>query len=125
MAYPNTARIGDVVASGHLADFTTGTPSLYMAAPESGRIIYVTAVPQGNSTGASTLTLKVNGTAVTGGTLQLSTTAGTTTTNDLHGLLDGTNDVFENDKISFTSDGASSDGTVACNVQVLIRPSKR
>ena len=124
MAYPNISRIGDVNVSCHLADFTTGTPSVYMAAPESGRIIYATAVPQGNSTGSSTLTMKVNGVAITGGTLALSTTAGNTTANDLHNLLDHTNDVTENDKISFTSDGASTDGTVACNVQVVIRPTR-
>jgi hypothetical protein len=120
LAYPNITRIGDVVASGHLADFTTGTPSVYLAAPQAGRIIYATAVPQGNSTGSSTLTMKVNGAAITNGTLALSTTAGTATALDLHGLLDHTNDVSEN----FTSDGASTDGTVAANVQVVIRPTR-
>src|SRR5262245_2879380 len=122
MSLPFRAHVGDVPVTVHMADFTTGTPSCYGTSPIKGRIVRIRAVPQGDTTGASTLTAKINGTAITGGTILLSQTGGTATVTDLATIKDTTVNVLENDKVSFTTDGNSSDGTVACNVSFTVRP---
>jgi hypothetical protein len=125
MANPHTPHQGDVSITAHMPDFTTGTPIAYLCAPVTGRITMATAVPMGSASGSqSTLTLKISGTTVTGATLLLSNTVGTSTTKDLYGLIDHKGNVNEGDSITFTSDGASNDGTVACTVGVMIRPIK-
>jgi hypothetical protein len=52
VSYPNVPQQGDVIVSAHMPDFTTGTPTCYLAAPIRGRIVYATAVPLGSAAGS-------------------------------------------------------------------------
>ena len=83
-----------------------------MAAPCKGRIVSIKAAAQGTLAGSDTvLTVAINGTNITGGTITLTAgAAGNAYETDLTDL--STNLVREGDKIRFTSNGGSNDGTV-------------
>jgi hypothetical protein len=87
------------------------------------RIVSIKAAAQGTLAGSDTvLTVAINGTYITGGTITLTAAAaGNAYETDLADLTDSTNLVREGDKIRFTSNGGSNDGTVACNCMAVIR----
>ena len=92
-----------------MADITTGTPAGYGAAPCKGYIENLWATPQGTLAGSDTvLTVAINSTNITGGTITVSAAAaGLTYQAALTDLRDSSNYVNEGDKICFTSNGGS------------------
>jgi hypothetical protein len=122
MALPRNSQLGETLAVAHMADITTGTPAGYTTATRKGRIISIKAAAQGTLAGSDTvLTVSINGTNITGGTITLTAgAAGSGYATDLSAVRDGTNLVSEGDKIKFLSDGGSNDSTVACNCIAVI-----
>jgi hypothetical protein len=82
MAIPHIGGLSDKVVSVRHSDVSRAA-STYLAAPRKGKIVRAHAALEAATTGASTLTLKINGNDVTSGSLTLGITAGTTTSLDL------------------------------------------
>src|SRR3990167_9504106 len=75
MAYPTNKTLDEVDVHAYMADVSTGTPAAYCASPIRGEIIRVKAVQYALIAGTDcTVVPKVNGTAITNGTITLETT---------------------------------------------------
>src|SRR5262249_6935003 len=123
MSYSAVNNSGDLVVSLHMPD-ASAAATVAAAAPIKGHIVRFVGVPYTNTSGtANVLTLKVNGTSVTNGTITLSATGGTTSVLD---MLDGTrpgnetNAVNVGDSIQVSSAGGSTGSTIAA-IHVVIR----
>lgn len=127
MAYPVNRPLSEWALTAHLADITTsgGTAVAYMPVPFRGRLTRVYRTQYDTASGgAAVVTVAINGVAVNGAALTFSTTTGQAgrvyASGDLAAV--GTNTgVSEGDVISFTSDGAPTDGTVAANFTAVLR----
>ena len=125
MALPVNRPLQEWNLNVHLADVTTSgaTAICYTPTPFRGKVTRVYAAQYlGASGGAAVVTTAINGTAITGGTLTFSVTSG------LAGLVysatptaDSTTYFNEGDVISFSSDGAPTNATVAANFTAVVR----
>jgi hypothetical protein len=122
MAIPHIGGLSDKVVSVRHSDVSRAA-STYLAAPRKGKIVRAHAALEAATTGASTLTLKINGNDVTSGSLTLGITAGTTTSLDLidaSPCTDDSNRVYEGDTIELASNG-NAVGTAAAELSITIR----
>ena len=123
MAYPVNHTLDEIEAWAYLADVSTGTPAAFTYAPIRGEIVRVKAVQYATIAGTDcTVVPKINGTAITGGTITLETTgdaAGDTT--EVTISPGSTARVAEGDTISFVSGGECDNATVPCMFTATIR----
>lgn len=111
--------LNDRVLSAHLSDVSTAG-QIYIPSPYRGEIVAIyTALNGAIGTANAGLTAKINGTAVTGGTITI------TQSGSAAGDVDsceptGANTVEQGDNIEIETDGASSNA-VAVSIAVVVR----
>lgn len=111
----------------YMADVSTGTPSAFVQSPLRGQITGFRSILHGALSGSNTvITLKVNGTAVTGATLTMAA-SGAAGDADEGTPTPGTTTAYVNpgDSIEFASGGESDDGTVPAAFSVDISHRRR
>jgi hypothetical protein len=122
MAYLNTPVLDEVEAWAYMAD-VTGANVAYTIAPIYGEVVRVKAVRYGTIAGTdNVITVKINGTAITGGTISMETTAdaaGDTDEVDIAPHSTALCDVGS--VISFHSGGEADDSTTPCMFCAVIR----
>ena len=124
MAMPNRNGLDVVHFNAHSLDVTTSGADRCVAvinSPIRGRLLRVKATPYGTTSGAANaITVKINSTTVSG--TNLSFTSGSASAGVLLSAT-ATNSplVKQGDIISFNSDGAGTNSTVACTFQCSIR----
>lgn len=125
MALPVNRGLQEWNLNVHLADITTSgaTAVCFVPTPFRGKIVRVYAAQYNTATGgAAAITTAINGTAVTGATMTFSTTSGLPgNVYSATPTADSTCYFNEGDVISFTSDGAPTDATVAANFTAVVR----
>jgi hypothetical protein len=104
----------------------TAESAAYAPAVKFGEIIRLKAARYGALAGTdTTITAKINGVAISGGTITMETTGDAAGDTDEVDIITSpnnpTNYVEENDTISFHSDGASDDATTPCMFMATIR----
>jgi hypothetical protein len=112
--------LNDIYLHYELIDIGGGARQQYRVAPDSGRIIAAFAIIDGAiGTGDEDLTIKINGTAVTGGiiTMPYDSSAAWDKAECRPTAL---NDVVAGDTVEVEGDSACS-GTVDCAIVVVIR----
>lgn len=111
--------LNDYFLTAEIADVSTAG-QVYITAPDNGQIIKIFSVLGGAISGADAgLTAKINGTAVTGGTITIANSSSAAGDVDACEPT-GANDVIEGDAIEIETDGAST-GAVAAGITVVIR----
>jgi hypothetical protein len=104
--------------TAYLADVSTAG-QIYVVAPSRGRIVRVWSALNGAITGAdSILTLKINGTAVTNGTMTVAFTSSAAGDVDVM-IPSALNLVQQGDAIEIETDGGST-GTVPVMLTIVI-----
>ncbi len=122
MALNRNVTLDEYEVIAHIADFTTGTPAAYTRAMSKGEVIKVAAVQHGTSAGSTnTITVSINGTAITGGTIPIVAGAAGAVTTTLITNPGITARVDDGDTIGFVSDGAANDGTVPATYIAVMR----
>lgn len=123
MALPNNTTLDEVEAWAYLADVTTGTPAAYTVSPIRGELVRVKATQYATLAGTdNVITVKVNGTTVTGATITMVTAgdaAGDTT--EVVIPTGSTVRVNEGDSIGFLSGGEADNATVPAMFTAVIR----
>jgi hypothetical protein len=120
MAYPYKPAAGNVVVTTSIADISTAG-QIYVAPGFNGRIRKAFSALNGAITGAdSVLTLKINGTAVTGGTMTVANSG--SAAGDVDSCTPSGANVFDaDDAVEIETDGAST-GTVATTITLELEP---
>lgn len=125
MALPANRPLTEWNLDVHLADITTSgaTAVCYVPAPFRGRITRVYAAQYNTATGgAAIITTAINGVTVSGCTMTFSVTSGLAGNVYTGVPTDRSVTHFnEGDAISFTSDGAPTNGTVPATFTAVVR----
>lgn len=112
-------RLNDYFLYGEISDISTAG-QCYIAVPDGGTIVKILSVINGAiATADATLTAKIGGTAVTGGTITVAYSGSAAGDVDTCAPT-GANTVDEGGSIEIETSGASTN-TVRCFITVVVR----
>jgi len=110
-----------VYLTGRIADISTAG-QVYLVSPVAGKVTSIRSVIAGAiATADATLTGKIGGTAITGGTITVANSGSAAGDTDVTGTISGNNTVAVGDNIEVETDGASTTAS-ECTVVVEITP---